>query len=84
MQYIGQHKSAALLSSFLTFSHHSTLRNLAFWMMRISHSGSKLKTDYDFFQLFAYFSLSYPLIPSIYKDIYHLAQRIINPLVLVL
>ena len=52
--------------------------------MRISHSGSKLKTDYEFFQLFADFSLSYPLIPSIYKDIYHLAQRIINPLVLVL
>ena len=34
MQYIGQHKSAALLSSFLTFSHHSTLLDLAFWMMR--------------------------------------------------
>ena len=52
--------------------------------MRISRFGSKLKTDYEFFQLFAYFSLSYPLIPSIYKDIYHPAQRIINPLVLVL
>ena len=52
--------------------------------MRISHSESKLKTDYVFFQLFADFSRSYPLIPSVYKDIYHLAQRIINPLVLVL
>jgi len=31
------------------FLHHSTLRNLAFWMMRISYSGSKLETDYDFF-----------------------------------
>ena len=84
MQYIGQHKSAALLSSFLTFSHHSTLLNRAFWMMRIPHFGSKLKTDYEFFQLFAYFSLNYPLIPSICKDICHLAQRIVNPLVLVL
>ena len=53
-------------------------------MMRISHSGSKLKTDYEFFQLFADFSRSYPLIPIIYKDIYHQAQWIINPLILVL
>ena len=52
-------------------------------MMRISHSESKLKTDYEFFQLFADFSRSYPLIPSIHKDIYHLVQRIINPVVYV-
>ena len=46
---MGQNKSATLLLSFLTFLHYSALRNLAVRMMSISHSGSKLQTDYDYF-----------------------------------
>ena len=48
-QNIGQNKPTALSPPFITFSQNSKLRNLAVWMMRISHSGSKLKTDYDYF-----------------------------------
>ena len=35
------------LVPYLLASH--ALRNHPFWMIRISHSGSKLETDYDFF-----------------------------------
>ena len=64
-----------------TTAHSETLHS-GWCESRILDQISKQITT--FFQLFADFSRSYPLIPSIYKDIYHLAQWIINPLILVL
>jgi hypothetical protein len=55
-------------------------RNISFyWLLIPSGVISNLITT--FLRLFSYFWRSYPVIPSIYLDIDHLAQRIGNPLV---